>query len=88
VRARITNGVAIGTTIGVALFGGLNAISARQTPVVQPVDEKALREYTGVYQWGPSAFLYLQMWEAFEEFSWLIATPRFVCLHSPRRSSP
>jgi pimeloyl-ACP methyl ester carboxylesterase len=65
---RTTNGVAIGATIVVALFGGLNAMSARQTPVVQPVDEKALREYTGVYQWGPSAFVYLQMWEEFSGF--------------------
>ena len=72
--ARTTNGVAIGATIVVALFGGLNAISARQAPVVQPVDEKALREYTGVYQWGPKAFLYLQMWEEFSGFG----KPRLV----------
>ena len=72
--ARTTNGVAIGATIVVAVFGGLNAISPRQTPVVQPVDEKALREYTGVYQWGPKAFLYLQMWEEFSGFG----KPRLV----------
>lgn len=23
----------------------------------------SLREYAGVYQWGPNAFLYLQMWQ-------------------------
>jgi hypothetical protein len=28
------------------------SVSARQTPVVRPVDERTLREYTGVYQWG------------------------------------
>ncbi|PYQ92442.1 MAG: hypothetical protein DMG02_01405 [Acidobacteria bacterium] len=49
-------------------------ISARQTPTVQPVDEKALREYTGVYQLGPTTFLYLQMWEEFSGFG----KPRLV----------
>jgi len=49
-------------------------MSARQTPVVRPVDEKALREYASVYQWGPNAFLYLQMWEEFSGFG----TPRLV----------
>ena len=51
-----------------ALFGGVLAISEGQTPIVQPVDEKALREYTGVYQWGPNAFVYLQMWDEFSGF--------------------
>jgi len=74
--ARTTNGAAIGATIVVALFGALNAISARQAPVVQAVDEKALREYTGVYQWGPNAFVYLQMWEEFSGFG----KPRLVAL--------
>jgi hypothetical protein len=57
-----------------AIVGALNAISARQTPIMQPVDEKALREYTGVYQWGPNAFVYLQMWEEFSGFG----KPRLV----------
>jgi pimeloyl-ACP methyl ester carboxylesterase len=26
------------------------------------MDASALREYAGVYQWGPNAFLYLQLW--------------------------
>jgi pimeloyl-ACP methyl ester carboxylesterase len=57
-------------------MGGLNAISACQAPPVQPVDEKALRAYTGVYQWGPNAFVYLQMWEEFSGFG----KPRLVAL--------
>jgi pimeloyl-ACP methyl ester carboxylesterase len=61
-------GAAIGKTMIVALFGGLIAISARQTPVVHPVDESVLREYTGVYQWGLNAFVYLQMWDEFSGF--------------------
>jgi pimeloyl-ACP methyl ester carboxylesterase len=59
--------VVIGATMIVAI-GGLVALSARQAPVVRPVDEKALREYTGVYQWGPNAFVYLQMWDEFSGF--------------------
>ena len=73
-NTRTTRGVAIGATIVVTLFGALDAISARQTPIVQPADEKALREYTGVYQWGPDAFVYLQMWEEFSGFG----KPRLV----------
>ena len=60
--------VAIAAAIVLALFGGFVGISARQTPVVRPVDEKALREYAGVYQWGPNAFVYLQMWDEFSGF--------------------
>jgi pimeloyl-ACP methyl ester carboxylesterase len=74
--ARIRRGAAIAATIVVALVGGRIATSARQTPVERPVDEKALREYTGVYQWGPSAFVYLQMWEEFSGFG----KPRLVAL--------
>jgi len=66
--------VAIGATTLVAVFGGVFSISAHQTPIAQPVDAKALREYTGVYQWGPNAFLYLQMWEEFSGFG----KPRLV----------
>src|SRR4051812_41635763 len=66
--ARTRRGVAIGATIVMTLFGALDAISARQPPIVQPADEKALREYTGVYQWGPNAFVYLQMWDEFSGF--------------------
>ena len=66
--ARTRRGVAIGATIVVTIFGALDATSARQTPIVQPADEKALREYTGVYQWRPNAFVYLQMWDEFSGF--------------------
>src|SRR3954467_4833784 len=66
--AKTRKGVAIGATIVAIVFGALDAISARQTPIVQPTDEKALREYTGVYQWGPNAFVYLQMWDEFSGF--------------------
>ena len=65
---RTTGVVAIAATIVVAIFGGFVGISARQTPVVRSVDEQALREYAGVYQWGPNGFVYLQMWDEFSGF--------------------
>jgi pimeloyl-ACP methyl ester carboxylesterase len=59
---------AIGATVATALIGVVSARSVLQTPAVRSVDEKVLREYSGVYQWGPNAFLYLQMWEEFSGF--------------------
>jgi pimeloyl-ACP methyl ester carboxylesterase len=75
-RSRSAGGIAVGVTAAAGLFGAMIAILARQTPALQPIDEKALREYTGVYQWGPDAFVYLQMWEEFSGFG----TPRLVAL--------
>src|SRR6266545_4527236 len=66
--APMRGGVAITATIVVTVFGGFGGMSARQTPVVRPVDEAALREYAGAYQWGPNAFVYLQMWDEFSGF--------------------
>jgi pimeloyl-ACP methyl ester carboxylesterase len=42
--------------------------SAAQTPAVVSVEDKVLREFAGVYQWGPNAFVYLQMWDEFAGF--------------------
>jgi pimeloyl-ACP methyl ester carboxylesterase len=66
--------VTIGAAIVVAVVGMSVEMPARQTPVVRPVDQRAVREYAGVYQWGPNAFLYLQMWEELSGFG----TPRLV----------
>jgi uncharacterized protein len=63
-RSRTT----ICATVAMVLLVILMALSARQTPVVRAVDEKVLREYTGVYRWAPNAFVYLQMWEEFSGF--------------------
>src|SRR5262249_854919 len=41
---------------------------AVQAPAVLPMEEKILRGYAGVYQWGPDAFVYLQMWDEFTGF--------------------
>jgi pimeloyl-ACP methyl ester carboxylesterase len=54
--------VVIGAIVVTALAGAVVARSVLQGPAVIAVEEKALREYTGVYQWGPDAFIYLQIW--------------------------
>lgn len=51
--------------VAVVLVGVAVARSWPQTPAVQPVEETALREYAGVYEWAPDAFVYLQLWNEF-----------------------
>src|SRR5947209_12838677 len=58
----------IATAVAAVLLGAMVAISAPQVPTVKTVDEKLLREYTGVYQWGKNDFVYLQMWDEFSGF--------------------
>ncbi|HEY1343312.1 MAG TPA: hypothetical protein VGF59_37680, partial [Bryobacteraceae bacterium] len=58
----------IGATAAVALLVTIIALSARQTPAARSVDERVLREYAGVYSWGPEAFVYLQLWNEFSGF--------------------
>ncbi len=55
---------ATGATLATALLGVVVARSL-QTPAVRPMEAKALREYAGVYQWGPESFVYLQLWDEF-----------------------
>jgi pimeloyl-ACP methyl ester carboxylesterase len=59
----------IGAAAGPILLGTVIALSAAQAPAVRAVDEKVLREYTGVYRWEPDAFVYLQMWNEFSGFT-------------------
>jgi uncharacterized protein len=49
----------------------MEAVTARapQPPALSVIDEAALREYTGVYSWDPTAFVYLQMWNEFSGVS-------------------
>jgi pimeloyl-ACP methyl ester carboxylesterase len=58
----------IAQTVATVLLGDMIAVSAPQAPTVRAVDEKLLREYTGVYRWEPDAFVYLQMWDEFNGF--------------------
>lgn len=59
--------IVIGAVV-VLLAGGVAMRSGLQRPTVRDLDPSTLREYAGVYQWGPDAFLYLQMWEEFSGF--------------------
>ena len=59
---------AIAVTVGLALAGVWLARSALHTPAENSLEEKVLREYTGVYRWGEHAFVYLQLWNEFSGF--------------------
>ena len=47
------------TTVAVLL--GVLVVRSAQPPAVRSLDEKTLREYAGVYQREPNAFVYLQL---------------------------
>src|SRR5260370_11202437 len=67
VRGPMRGSTLIAQTFVIGFIGGI-AVSAPQAPTVRAVDEKLLREYTGVYRWEPNAFVYLQMWDEFSGF--------------------
>ena len=51
-----------------------NSISCgAQQPPIRHVDEKVLREYSGVYQWDPDTFVYLQLWSELSGTNQLVA---------------
>jgi pimeloyl-ACP methyl ester carboxylesterase len=54
--------------VAALLAGAVATRSGFQRPTVRDLDPSTLREYAGVYQWGPNAFVYLQMWEEFSGF--------------------
>ena len=62
-----------GATVATALLGAVIARSAFQAPPVRSVDATVLREYDGAYQWGPDAFLYLQLWSELAGTNQLVA---------------
>jgi uncharacterized protein len=55
--------IAIGAAFAAAFVGAAMASAALQTPTVLSVDQTVLHQYAGVYQWGPNAFVYLQIWD-------------------------
>lgn len=63
----------IAAIVCAVLLGGKLGHAAPQAPTVRSVDESTLREYAGVYQWGPDSFLYLQMWSEFTGKNQLVA---------------
>ena len=61
--------IRIGAALAAVFLAAVAAHAVQQTPpTVRPIDEAALREYAGVYQWGPNAFVYVQLWDEFTGF--------------------
>ena len=58
----------IGASALIVVLGLIAVRPVRQNPTIEPVTEKALREYTGVYGWDPDTFVYLQLWNEFSGF--------------------
>jgi pimeloyl-ACP methyl ester carboxylesterase len=63
----------IGATVITLLVGASASFCGAQAPIIRSVDEKALREYAGTYQWEQNAFLYLQMWNELAGKNQLVA---------------
>ena len=66
--------------LAVVFITGTALRPAPQAPAALSVDEKTLREYTGVYRWQDKGFVYLQIWNelagkdqlvAFDESGWV-----------------
>ena len=62
----------VSAAIVLGFLGALLTLLA-QNPVARPVNERALGEYAGVYQWEPDAFLYLQLWNELAGTNQLVA---------------
>ncbi len=63
----------IGATLATGILAIVPACSTAQHPAARSVDETILREYSGAYQWGPDAFVYLHMWNEFTGANQLVA---------------
>ena len=53
--------------------------SAQQSSAARSLDENALREYAGVYQWSSDSFVYLQPWAELTGKNQLVAFDRSGC---------
>jgi uncharacterized protein len=74
VGGRMRNRCAVmGVAAGSVLLAAPCASALGQAPTVRTVGEDVLRAYTGVYQWGRDAFLYLQLWSELTGKNQLIA---------------
>src|SRR5215217_6704744 len=62
----------IAPAIAACVLGPLVAASSCQ-PRTSAVSDEALREYAGVYQLAPDAFLYLQLWSELSGKNQLVA---------------
>src|SRR5207302_9874016 len=69
------------------LFATVIAIFASQVPPVRDIDENTLRQYEGVYQWAPDAFLYLQIWNELAGKNQLVAFDESGDVRTDRKST-
>ena len=63
----------VAATAATALAALLIWRFALHAPAVHSLDEAALREYVGAYQWGPDAFVYLERWDELARSKQLVA---------------
>src|SRR5437868_12914440 len=70
---KIAREVLITATAAAALLVVQTIPRPGQAPSVRTVSEDVLRGYAGAYQWGPDAFLYLQLWNEFSGTNQLVA---------------
>ena len=64
--------IVVGLIVVAALVSTLIARSFQST-AIRTADDASLREYAGVYQWAPNAFLYLQLWPELTGTNQLVA---------------
>jgi len=64
---------AIVTAAATVLLGLDAVVTGCQGPVIRAVDEQALREYVGTYEWTPDRFVYLQLWSELTGKNQLVA---------------
>lgn len=71
-RSVARTSILIGFAVLVALLGTA-ILWSRQGPAIRPVDEATLRSVTGVYEWEPDGFVYLQLWAELSGTKQLVA---------------
>ena len=67
--------------MAVVLTGAVAVWATVQAPQVPAVDEKALSEFTGTYEWARDSFVDLQMWDE------LAGTRQLVAVDETERSA-
>jgi pimeloyl-ACP methyl ester carboxylesterase len=67
-RLMVIGGISVAVLAATAL-----GFLTLQAPTIPAVNESALREYAGVYEWDPNAFVYLQLWSEFSKANQLVA---------------
>jgi dienelactone hydrolase len=65
--------VLVGSLVLLTVLLGTLLARSLQNPIIRTADAATLREYVGVYQWGPNAFLYLQLWPELTATNQLVA---------------